>query len=39
MADVAAVDLRVRIEAGLIVIAVGVKEVHPVFGGVVQLLL
>jgi hypothetical protein len=39
MRDVAAVDLRVRIEARLIVVAVGVKEVRSVFGGAVQLLL
>ena len=39
MRDVAAVDLRVRIETRLIVVGVGVKEVHPVFGRVVQLLL
>ena len=39
MADVAAIDLRVGVEAGLIVVAVGVKEVRPVFGRVVQLLL
>jgi hypothetical protein len=37
--DVATVDLGVRIEPGLLVIAVGVKEVRPIFVGVVELLL
>ena len=39
MRDVSAIDLRVRIEAGLVVIGVGLKEVHPVLVGVVELLL
>ena len=39
MPDIAAVDLVVRVEAGLLVVAVGVKEVRPVLGRVVELLL
>ena len=38
-ADVAAVDLGVRVEAGLLVIAVGMKEVRAVVGRVVELAL
>ena len=39
MRDVSPVDLGIRVEAGLLVIGVGVKEVRPIFVGVVELLL